>query len=122
MSEPARPSMQAVQKGLLIGVLIGLILGVVFGIVLAYVYVQNNPPVYAGGAYPNEMTENYKSHFLAMTIDSYLVNPQPEVAAERLKTFDLEDQVVILGERSAAYVAAGRGTEACCIRPDSVPR
>jgi hypothetical protein len=112
MSESTRPSMQAVQRGVLFGILIGLVLGLLAGVFIAWVYVVNNPPVYSGGSYPNEMTNNYQSHFLAMTIDSYLVNPDPNVAFERLKTFDNPRQISILAERTAAYVAAGRGVEA----------
>lgn len=112
MSESTRPSMQSVQRSLFFGILIGLILGAILGILMAYFYVVNNPPVYTGGAYPNEMTNNYQSHYLAMTVDSYIVNPQPAVAVERLKTFNPGDQIFVLGERSAAYVAAGRGAEA----------
>ena len=112
MSESTRPSVQSVQRSLFIGVLIGLILGAIAGILMAYVFVVNNPPTYTGGAYPNEMTSNYQSHYLAMAVDSYIVNPQSDVAVERLKTFETDDQIIVLGERSAAYVAAGRSVEA----------
>ncbi|GAB4422865.1 MAG: hypothetical protein Kow0031_01050 [Anaerolineae bacterium] len=115
MSESTRPSMQSVQRSLFFGILIGLILGAIIGIVMAYVFVANNPPVYSGGAYPNELTNNYQSHYLAMTVDSYIVNPQPAVAVERLKTFSPGAQINVLGERSAAFVAAGRGAEAALV-------
>jgi hypothetical protein len=111
MSESTRPSMQTVQRGLLFGVLIGLLLGVLAGIIVSYVYVLNNPPIYSDGAYPNEMTDNYQSHYLAMAIDSHLVNPNVGLVNERLKGFPAEKQILILGDRAAAYVAAGRGPE-----------
>jgi len=71
-----------------------------------------NPPVYQGGAFPDELTEAYQNHYKAMVVDSYIVNQEPEVAVERMKRFDPQAQILILGERSAAYVAAGRGVEA----------
>ena len=58
MTESTRPSVQSVQRSLFMGMLIGLILGAIAGILMAYVFVVNNPPVYSGGAYPDEMTGN----------------------------------------------------------------
>jgi hypothetical protein len=58
------------------------------------------------------MTENYQEHYLSMVIDSYIVNRQADVAAERLKTFDQATQIRALGRWSATYVAAGRAAEA----------
>jgi hypothetical protein len=75
-------------------------------------YLRQNPPVYAGGAYPNELTQNYQDHYLAMVIDSYIVNRQAEAAAERLKAFDQAAKIRALGRWSANYVAGGRATEA----------
>ena len=112
MSQSTRPPMQAVQRSLLIGALIGIIFGCVVGAGLVGLYIRQNPPVYAGGAYPNELTQNYQDHYLAMVIDSYIVNRQVEVAAERLKTFDDATQIRALGRWSAIYVAGGRAAEA----------
>jgi len=112
MSESTRPPMQTVQRSLLIGALIGIIFGCVVGAGLVGLYIRQNPPVYVGGAYPNELTQNYQDHYLAMVIDSYIVNRQVEVAAERLKTFDDATQIMALGRWSAIYVAGGRAAEA----------
>ncbi|RME70138.1 MAG: hypothetical protein D6784_17200 [Chloroflexi bacterium] len=90
------------------GVLIGLLLGCIVGAGLVGVYIRQNPPVYAGGAYPKELTQNYQQHYLAMTIDSYLVNRQVDVVRERLKTFDTVTKVRALGRWSAVYMASGR--------------
>lgn len=107
-----RPSFQSANRFLLVGAIVGIILGIILGVVVSYLYIVNNPPVYQGGAFPDELTEAYQNHYKAMVVDSYIVNQEPEVATERLKRFDPETQVLILGERSAAYVAAGRGVEA----------
>lgn len=112
MSESTRPSMKAVQKSLLVGGLVGLIIGVILGIVGAAIYVNLNPPVYQGGAYPNELTNAYQKHYLAMVIDSYIINQEDKVAQERLKSFNDRPVIQALAERSAAYVAAGRPAEA----------
>lgn len=108
----ARPSFQSAQRFLIIGAVAGIILGIILGVVVSYVYITQNPPVYQGGAFPDELTEAYQNHYKAMVVDSYIVNQEPEVAIERLKRFDSRAQILILGERSAAYVAAGRGVEA----------
>jgi hypothetical protein len=104
--------MQQVQRSLLIGALIGIIFGCVIGAGLVGLYIRQNPPVYSGGAYPNELTQNYQDHYLAMVIDSYVVNRQADVATERLKTFDDATQIRTLGRWSAIYVAGGRAAEA----------
>ena len=111
MADSTRPPMQAVQKSLIIGVVVGLLFGCIIGAALTGLYIQQNPPVYSGGAFPSEMSDAYQNHYLAMTVDSYLVNQQAEVAKERLKAFDDQTKVLIIGERSAAYVSAGRGPE-----------
>lgn len=107
-----RPSFQNAQRFLIVGALVGIILGIIFGIVGSYFFIVQNPPVYQDGAFPDELTEAYQNHYKAMAVDSYLVNQEPDVAAERLKEFDATTQILNLGERSAAYVAAGRGVEA----------
>jgi len=112
MSDSARPPMQSVLKSLIVGVIIGLLIGLILGIGGAALYVQQNPPVYQGGAYPSEMTNAYQKHYMAMVVDSYIVNGDSKIAQERLKTFGPQPQILVLGERSAAYVAAGRGPEA----------
>jgi len=112
MSVSDRPSMQSVQRSLLVGLLIGLILGLIIGAGIVGVYIRQNPPVYSGGAYPNELSPNYQDHYLAMVIDSYIVNRQADVAKERLKTFSEAQKIKALGRWSAIYVAGGRAAEA----------
>jgi len=108
----SRPSFQVVQKSLLLGAVVGILLGCIVGAGLLGLYLRQNPPVYAGGAHPNELTANYQDHYLAMVIDSYIVNRQPDIAQERLKTFDEATKIRALGRWSAVYVAGGRAAEA----------
>jgi hypothetical protein len=108
-----RPSFQSVQRSLLIGVLAGLIFGCILGSLIGTYYAwQINPAVYVGDAIPSELAPGYQNHYLAMVVDSYIVNQEADVAAERLKAFSPETKIRSLAERSAAYVAAGRGVEA----------
>ncbi|MEW5960180.1 MAG: hypothetical protein AB1801_20850 [Chloroflexota bacterium] len=108
----SRPSIQVVQRSLIFGAVAGVLLGCVVGAGLVGLYIRQYPPVYAGGAYPSELTPNYQDNYLAMVIDSYIVNRQPEVAQERLKTFDQTTKIRALGRRSAIYVSSGRAVEA----------
>jgi len=112
MGGSSRPSLQFVQRSLVVGVLIGVIVGCVVGIGLSWLYVLRNPPVYSGGAFPNELSSGYQNHYLIMTIDSYIVNQDIDAAAARLDRFGVPTKIRALGERYAAYVAAGRGGEA----------
>lgn len=113
MSESTRPSMQAVQRSLLIGILAGVLLGCILGTSLgAYYAWYRNPAVYAEGAQPKELTNGYQNHYLAMTIDSYIINQDVQVVQERLKTFTPRTKVLALGQQAAAYVEAGRSAEA----------
>ncbi len=77
-------------------------------------YIRQNPPVYQGGSFPDEMTAAYQDHYLAMVIDSYVLNPQQDVTleSERLKRFSPETKIYMMGKRAADYVAAGRAAEA----------
>jgi hypothetical protein len=113
MNESTRPSIQSVQRSLLVGVLAGLVFGCILGTVFGTYYAwQVDPVVYIGDAIPSELASGYQNHYLAMVVDSYIVNQDANVAAERLKAFSPEIKVRTLAERSAAYVAAGRGVEA----------
>lgn len=112
MSDSTRPSMKSVQRTLIVGVLVGLILGCAIGAGLVGLYIQQNPPIYAGGAYPNELTKNYQDHYIAMVIDSYQVNRNLNLAQERLKTFDPATKVKALGQWSVAYNTNGQAVEA----------
>lgn len=108
-----RPSFQSVQQRFLIVALVALLLGCALGAGAVGLYIRQNPPVYQGGAYPDELSPGYQDHYLAMVVDSYITNQQADLAAERLKTFeDPARKIRFLGERSAAYVAAGRVPEA----------
>lgn len=109
----SRPSMDAVQRPLIIGVLAGVLFGCILGTVFGTYYAWNvNPAVYVGGAQPNELTTNYQDHYIATVVDSYIVNRNVEAAKERLKAFSPEAQIRTLGQRSAEFVANGQGPEA----------
>lgn len=112
MSASTRPSMQSVRRSLIVGLIAGLIFGCAIGAALVGIYIRLNPPVWEGGAYPAELTENYQDHYLAMVIDSYIVNRQVDLAQERMKTFDDEEALRALGRWSATYVANGQAVEA----------
>jgi hypothetical protein len=108
-----RPSFFRSQRFIAFGLVIGLLLGCALGSGAGLYYAWQMAPVsYQGGAYPSELTQAYQNHYLAMVVDSYLVNQQLDIAIERLKTFDTATQVRMLAERSASYVSAGRGVEA----------
>jgi hypothetical protein len=105
--------MQSVRRTLLVGVLAGLILGCILGTIAGTYYAwQIDPAVYVDGAYPPDLAPGFQRHYLAMVIDSYVVNQEADVAAVRLQPFDQRTKIRALAERSAAYVAAGRGVEA----------
>jgi hypothetical protein len=104
--------MKSVQRTLIVGVVAGLIFGCAIGAGLVGLYVWQNPPVYAGGAYPNELTENYQDHYFAMVVDSYQVNQQLSLAQERLKTFDPATKSDSLGRLFVTYTINGQAPEA----------
>jgi hypothetical protein len=72
----------------------------------------SNQSVSEGGAYPNELTVNYQAHYLAMVIDSYIVNQQTEVARERFKTFSEQDKIEALVIQTVHYAIEGQSREA----------
>ena len=112
MSVSTRPSIKSVQRTLIVGVLAGLILGCAIGAGLVSLYIWQNPPVYANGAYPNELTQNYQDNYIAMVIDSYQVNRNLDIAQQRLKSFDQATKIRALGEASVTYTTNGQAVEA----------
>lgn len=116
MSESARPSMQVVQRRLLIVVLLSLLVGLVLGLVVGLIYAWRiDPAVYSGGAYPNQLAPGYQQNYLNMVADSYALNPTPQQIEQtrlRLQTFDVPTKIRTLAERSAEYAMAGRAPEA----------
>lgn len=113
MGASGRPSIQSVQRSLIIGILAGVIFGCLLGTIFGTFYAwQIDPAVYADGAFPADMTSNYQDHYVATVIDSYMVNRQVNLAQERLKTFTPAAQIRALGKRSADFVANGQAVEA----------
>lgn len=104
--------MQTVQRRFLLVALVAILLGCVLGAALSAVYIRLYPPVFAGGAYPDELADGYQSHYLAMVIDSYILTGNADEAQTRLREFDEATKIRALGRWSANYVAAGRATEA----------
>ena len=109
----SRPSMESVQRSLVIGILAGVIIGCLLGLLVGTYYAWNvDPAVYVDGAQPNELESNYQAHYIATVIDSYQVNRNVGEAQDRLKTFAPDEQIRALGQRSADFVANGQGVEA----------
>ncbi|MEM7347486.1 MAG: hypothetical protein AAF485_24870 [Chloroflexota bacterium] len=108
-----RPSMQAVQRPLIIGILAGIILGCALGSAFGLYYAwQVDPALYVGGTIPTELAPGYQSHYIDTVVDSYNVNRQVELAQTRLQAFDQATIIRELGARSANFVANGQGVEA----------
>src|SRR5262245_50874411 len=112
MSVSTRPSIKSVQRTLIVGVLAGLILGCAIGAGLVGLYIRWDPPVYAGGAYPSELTQKYQGQYVQMVVDSYRINQQLSLAQERLKSFDPVTKIKILGDLSVLYTTSGQAVEA----------
>lgn len=116
MGESTRPSMQVVQRRLIIVVLVSLLVGLILGLVIGLIYAWRiDPAVYSGGAYPNQLAPGYQQNYLNMVADSYALNPTPQQIEQtrlRLQTFDIPTKIRTLAERSAEYGMAGRGAEA----------
>ncbi len=109
----SRPSMQSVQKSLIMGVLLGLIFGCLIGGALALYYAWAvNPAIYAEGAYPKDLASGYQQDYINMVSNAYLVDRQVENAQKRLQSFDDATVIVALGERSVTLVANGQAVEA----------
>ncbi len=109
----SRPSIQEVQRPLILGVLAGVLFGCLLGTVFGTYYAWNvDPAVYQGGAHPNEWNPEYQSHYIATVVDSYNVNRNANLASERMKIFDASTQIRELGELSTAFVANGQAAEA----------
>jgi len=111
-SESTRPAFQTAQQFIIVGILLGLVAGICAGIGLYNFYIGNTRITYQNGAYPNELTQNYQDHYLAMTLDSYVVNQNPDHVNERLKSFSQVDQIRAFAHQSANYAATGRAVEA----------
>ena len=109
----SRPSMQSVQRSLIMGALLGLIFGCLIGGSLALYYAwQVNPAVYGEGALPKHLPPNYRQDYINMVSNAYLVDGQVENAQKRLQSFDDEYVIITLGERSVVLVANGQAVEA----------
>jgi hypothetical protein len=109
----SRPSIQSVQTRFLIVALGALILGCLFGSIFGLYYAWKlAPATYTSGAYPGELAPGYQSHYLAMVVDSYIVNKQVGEAQKRLQTFDQATKIRVLAERSMAFQVNGQGVEA----------
>ncbi|MDM8532599.1 hypothetical protein QUF63_15625 [Anaerolineales bacterium HSG25] len=111
MSE-SRPPLKSAQQFLIVGLLIGILAGCIGGSGFVYMYTNTTDLVYKGGAYPDELTTNYQDHYLAMTIDSYLVNEQLDQVEQRFQSFPPVPQIRALARQSTAYAASGRTAEA----------
>lgn len=107
----SRPSMQSVQRSLLVGVLLGLIFGCLIGGGLGLYYAwQVNPAVY-DTAYPVDLAPGYQQDYINMVANAYLVDRQVENAQKRLQSFNAGTVILALGERSVELMANGQAVE-----------
>ncbi len=96
-------------KPLLVGLLFGFVVGLILGLVWAW---NIQPVTYAGGAHPNELSEQYQKTYAQSVSEAYFTTRDLNAVAARLAPFSPQEKVALLAQTSDAYRAAGRGTEA----------
>ncbi|MFQ5613898.1 MAG: hypothetical protein ACE5H9_17390 [Anaerolineae bacterium] len=101
---PVRPLI----VGALIGFILGLLLGLGGGLFYAWVV---NPATYAGGAFPNELREDFQAYYVNAVTDEYLRTNDTSAIRSRLSTFSVEQKVRSLALAASSYQQAGRTVE-----------
>ncbi len=96
-------------RPLIIGVVLGLIVGLGIGLAWAWLV---QPAYYAGGAYPNELSDFYQHAYVQSVAEAYMTTRDVGAAAERLNAFSAADKVRLLADVNKGYLAGGRTAEA----------
>ncbi len=96
-------------KPLLIGAIVGLIIGLGVGLAWAWLV---QPAFYAGGAYPNELTEADQITYVRSVSEAYLTTRDIVAAANRLGKFTAEQKVTLLATVAKDFSGKGQNTEA----------
>ena len=97
------------RRPLITGVLVGLLIGLGIGLFYAW---QINPVEYAGGAFPHELNDSFKSDYVSSVAESYLTNRDTSLAANRLRSFSVEEKVSLLSQAAANFTNRGATIEA----------
>jgi hypothetical protein len=87
-------------RPLIFGGLVGLLLGLAIGLFYAW---SINPVTYAGGSFPNELTDSYQQTYTGAVAEAYLTNRDANKAAARLTTFSAEEKVALLASSEADF-------------------
>ncbi|MFQ5593518.1 MAG: hypothetical protein ACE5HA_05155 [Anaerolineae bacterium] len=94
-----------VQIGAAVGLIVGLLLGwFVLGWWVA--------PVQWVDAGPGDLHEDWQRHWVAMTVDSYLISGDSQAAEDRLKGIDAAELGHLFGQVEAQFEQQGAGRQA----------
>jgi hypothetical protein len=99
-------------RPLLIGGLVGFVIGLIIGLVWAW-YVD--PAYYAGGAYPNELSEFHQQSYVKSVSEAYFATNDVAVAANRLNQFTPQEKVTLLALTAKDFSEKGQATEASLV-------
>ncbi len=96
-------------RPLIIGVVLGLIVGLGIGLAWAWLV---QPAYYAGGAYPNELSDFYQHAYVQSVAEAYMTTRDVGAAAERLNAFSAAEKVKLLADVNKKYLASNQPAEA----------
>ncbi len=96
-------------RPLIIGVVLGLVIGLAVGLAWAWLV---QPAYYAGGAYPNELSDFYQRAYVQSVAEAYMTTRDIGAAAERLNTFSAADKARLLAEANKTLASSGSEAEA----------
>lgn len=96
-------------RPLLFGAIVGLIIGLIIGLTWAWVV---DPVTYAGGAQPQELSDEFQRAYVGAVAEAYLTNRDVSLASNRLRTFSVEDKVRLLSAVATGFANRGLTTEA----------
>ena len=96
-------------RPLLVGAIVGLVIGLIIGLIWAWLI---DPVTYAGGAQPQELSEEFQQHYVGAVAGAYLTNRDVTLAAVRLRTFPVEEKVRLLAIVNTDYTNQVLITEA----------
>lgn len=96
-------------RPLIIGVVLGLVVGLAIGLAWAWLV---QPAYYAGGAYPNELSDFYQRAYVQSVAEAYMTTRDVGSAAERLNAFSAAEKTKLLAEVNKEYIERGLSAEA----------